>query len=471
MHTDQKPQQAAGIQMTLSEAADCLGGRFVGSDVLFRGVSSDTRTLPVGALYVALSGDRFDGHDFITAARHAGAVAALVEHPVEDPIPQVLVDNARLALGTLAAVWRNRFAGPLVAVTGSNGKTTVKEMIRAILAHNGPTLATVGNLNNDIGVPLTLLRLEPSLHRTAVVEMGANHPGEIAYLAALACPTVALVNNAAPAHLEGFGSLRGVAEAKGEIYGALPTGGVAVINADDPHAPLWHSLAKGHSVVTFGINHPAAVSATIQEVLGATQGTRFVLQTPLGACDLTLALPGRHNVLNALAATATAISAGASLEAIRAGLTNVDGVAGRLRPCLGRNGAQLIDDTYNANPASLRAALEVLAAVPGERCLVLGDMGELGPDAATLHAEAGEIARALGIERLLGCGRLSQEAVDAFGSGANHYPAIEPLVAALEKELCPGWTVLVKGSRSAGMDRVVRLLSNGLTTHKNHSSL
>ncbi len=445
--------------MRLSEMADCLSGQWFGTDISFRGATNDTRQLQAGALYVALVGERFDGHSFLAAARHAGAAAALVERLVDDPLPQVVVENTKLALGRLAAIWRNRFRGPLVAITGSNGKTTVKEMVRAILSQEGPTLSTSGNLNNDIGAPLTLLRLEPDIHHAAIIEMGANHPHEIAYLAALAHPTVAVVNNAAPAHLEGFGSLPGVAEAKGEIYCALSADGVAVINADDPFAPRWRTLANGRRVLDFGLTEGALVSARIDEVLGATGGTRLTLQTPLGECELTLPLPGRHNVMNALAATAAALGAGASLASIHAGLVAMRAVPGRLRPCLGRHGAQLIDDTYNANPASLRAALEVLATFPGERCLVLGDMAELGRDAATLHAEAGETARRLGIDTLLGCGPLSQGAVAAFGADARGFADVEHLVTALEKELRPGLTVLVKGSRSAGMDRVVRELA------------
>ncbi|CAK0760400.1 D-alanyl-D-alanine-adding enzyme [Gammaproteobacteria bacterium] len=461
MLTTQDPSRTAGIKMRLSDAAHCLAGRWVGADVEFHGAVNDTRKLPAGALYVALPGERFDGHDFVSTARTAGAVAALVGRVVDDPLPQIVVDDPRLALGRLAAAWRGRFSGPLVAITGSNGKTTVKEMVRAILAQNGPTLATIGNLNNDIGAPLTLLRLEPGFHHAAVVEVGANHPGEIAFIAGLACPTVAVVNNAGPAHLEGFGSVAGVAQAKGEIYGALSTDGVAVINADDPHASLWRKLAKGRNLLDFGLTQPAAVSAQIVEVLGAAGGTRIRLYTPVGATELTVPLPGRHNVMNALAATAVALGAGVSLTAVIAGLAVVDGVAGRLRPCPGRNGTQIIDDTYNANPASLRAALEVLATFPGERCLVLGDMAELGPGAVVLHAEVGDLARNLGIEILFGCGSLSREAVSVFGPGAGHYADVGTLVTALEEKLRPGLTVLVKGSRSAGMERVVRLLAAG----------
>ena len=447
--------------MSLSEAAHCLAGRWIGADVKFHGVVNDTRKLPVGALYVALHGEHFDGHDFVAAARMAGAAAALVGRVVNDPLPQIVVENPRLALGRLAAIWRERFRGPLIAITGSNGKTTVKEMVRAILAQSGPTLATIGNLNNDIGAPLTLLRLEPAFHRAVVVEMGANHPGEIAFLAALARPTVAVVNNAGPAHLEGFGSVAGVAQAKGEIYDALSADGVAIINADDPHASLWRKLTKKRNVLDFGLIQPAAISARILEVLGAAGGTRIRLRTPVGETELTVFLPGQHNVMNTLAAAAAALGAGASLAAVATGLAAVDGVAGRLRPCPGRNGTQIIDDTYNANPASLRAALEVLATFPGKRCLVLGDMAELGPGAAALHAEVGETARKLGIEILLGCGSLSREAVAVFGAGAKHYLDLESLVTALEGQLCPGLTVLVKGSRSAGMERVVRLLATG----------
>lgn len=445
--------------MKLSEAADGLAGQLIGSDIEFHGVGNDTRKLPAGALYIALSGERYDGHDFVAAARDAGAAAALVGRIVEDPLPQIVVDDPRLALGRLAAAWRGRFSGQLVAITGSNGKTTVKEMVRAILAQDGPTLATIGNLNNDIGAPLTLLRLEPDFHHAAVVEMGANHPGEIAFLAALARPTVAVVNNAGPAHLEGFGSVAGVARAKGEIYSALSAEGVAIMNADDPNAALWRELAGKRQIMDFGFDPKAMISARILEVLKAAGGTCIQLQTPVGTTEFTIPLPGRHNVMNALAATAAALGAGTSLTAVSAGLTSVGGVTGRLRPCRGRNGTRLIDDTYNANPASLHAALEVLATFPGERCLVLGDMGELGERTKALHAEVGETTRKLGIEILLGCGKLAQEAVASFGVGARHYPDVAALVTALEGQLRPNLTILVKGSRSAGMERVVRLLS------------
>ncbi|CAK0765083.1 D-alanyl-D-alanine-adding enzyme [Gammaproteobacteria bacterium] len=453
---NEKSIQAEGIRMPLSEAASLLQGKRLGQDVSFFGVSNDTRKMPSGALYVALVGDRFDGHAFVAEAKKAGAVAALVSREVKIPFPQIVVKDTRLALGQLATAWRTRFVGPLVAITGSNGKTTVKEMTRAIFAQKWKTLSTMGNLNNDIGTPLTLLRLMPSVHQAAVIELGANHPGEIAYLTALAKPTVALVNNAGPAHLEGFGSVEGVARAKGEIYQGLSKGGIAVINADDPQAPLWRAMTSEHTTLDFGMTASALVRATD---LRTDDGTAFTLHSPLGTEEVRISLPGRHNVLNALAAATVALAAELSLGPISTGLASVTAVSGRLRSYPGRHGVRIIDDTYNANPASLRAAIEVLAKSPGERYLVLGDMGELGPNAPLLHAEIGEFAKQSGIDRLVACGKLSQEAVAAFGEGALHCAEVASVVAVLEPKLHSRVTILVKGSRSAGMERVVQLLS------------
>jgi len=451
---NEKSIEAEGIRMPLSEAAALLQGKRLGQDVSFFGVSNDTRKMPSGALYVALVGNRFDGHSFVAEAKKAGAVAALVSREVEVPFPQIVVEDTRLALGKLAAAWRTRFTGPLVAITGSNGKTTVKEMTRAIFAQKWKTLSTIGNLNNDIGAPLTLLRLTPGVHQAAIIELGANHPGEIASLTALVKPTVALVNNAGPAHLEGFGSIEGVARAKGEIYQGLSKGGIAVINAEDPQAPLWRAMVSEY--LDFGITSPAIVRATNLRTDG---GTEFTLHCPVGTEDVRISLPGRHNVLNALAAATVALGSGLSLRHISTGLASVTAVSGRLHSYPGRHGARIIDDTYNANPASLRAAIEVLAKLPGERYLVLGDMGELGPSADLLHAEIGEFAKQSGIDFLVACGKLSQETVAAFGEGGLHCAEVASVVAALEPKLHPGVTLLVKGSRSAGMERVVQLLS------------
>ena len=363
-----------------------------------------------------------------------------------------------LVNGLLAAAWRARHTMPLVAVTGSNGKTTVKEMIAAILAQRGPLLVTQGNLNNDIGVPLSLLRLDPA-HRHAVIEMGANHSGEIAYLTRIARPTVALITNAGPAHLEGFGGIEGVAHAKGEIYQGLSADGIAVVNADDVYAPLWRELVGAHRMMTFGLKNLSDVRAEWRAEAG---GSLLQLSTPAGGVQIKLPLPGRHNVMNALAAAAAALAAGAALADIKNGLEAMQPVHGRLEPAPGINGAELIDDTYNANPASLQAALDVLAACATRKWLVLGDMGELGEDAAALHEQAGEKARAAGVEALYATGVLSCHAVRTFGAGALHFANHTGLIAALTKQLeheTGGVTILIKGSRSARMEDVVAALS------------
>ncbi|WP_127477879.1 UDP-N-acetylmuramoyl-tripeptide--D-alanyl-D-alanine ligase [Sulfurivermis fontis] len=446
-----------GIQVRLSQAAAWLAAERSGADVEFHGVSTDTRTLISGALFIALRGPRFDGHDYVAEAAARGAVAVLVEHAVDSPLPQLVVRDTRLALGRLAAAWRLHCNTPLVAITGSNGKTTVKEMCRAIFAHTGKVLATEGNLNNDIGVPLTLLRLTPQ-HRYAVVEMGANHAGEIAYLSDLAQPDAAVITNAGPAHLEGFGSVEGVARAKGEIYRGLRENGVAVINADDAYADLWRSMAGTHRQLCFGMAPEAIVTARWQ---AEGCGSRLWLQTPAGEAELLLPVPGRHNVMNALAATALALALEVDLAAIRRGLEGMQGVAGRLARRTAFNGAQLIDDSYNANPASMRAAIDVLAACAAPRILVVGDMGELGEGAAQLHREIGAYARAAGIDALYAVGPLSAATAAGFGAGARHFDESAALATALHQVLTADMTVLIKGSRSARMERVVEALQEG----------
>mgnify|MGYP000972611223 CR=1 FL=1 len=443
--------------LRLSEAARLLNGEVAGSDMIFTAVSTDSRRLPVGALFVALTGPNFDGHDFVTAARERGAVAALVSRPVADPLPQLQVTDARLALGRLAAAWRTRFIGPLIALTGSNGKTTLKEMIAAILRVRGPTLATEGNLNNDIGVPLTLLRLNGE-HAHAVIEMGANHPAEIAYLTDLACPNVAIVNNAGPCHLEGFGDVAGVARAKGEIFQGLGLDGVAVINRDDDHADYWVGLNPGRRIMDFGLDRPAAVRGVV--VVPASN--RFRLIAAGDEITIQLPLPGRHNVRNALAAAAAALAVGATLDDIRLGLESLRGVGGRLQHLPGRYGGAVIHDAYNANPASLAAALEAVGAGPGRKWLVLGDMRELGPAADALHARSGREAKNAGFERLYALGEHSRAAAAAFGTGGLHFENVDALVADLHRDLRRGGesaVVLVKGSRGMRMERVVAALA------------
>jgi UDP-N-acetylmuramoyl-tripeptide--D-alanyl-D-alanine ligase len=444
------------MTMQLSEAAQALKARLFGDDVVFRGVSTDTRTLSEGNLFVALRGPNFDGHNYIEQARRRGAVAAAVSHVAPDSMPQLQVEDTRLALGALATHWRRQFTLPLVAVTGSNGKTTVKEMLAAILRRCGHTLVTRGNLNNDIGVPHTLFGLGRE-HAYAVLELGANHPGEIAYLTSLVQPTVAVINNAGPAHLEGFGSVAGVARAKGELFDSADSGTTCVINADDEYAALWQALAAPRPVVTFGLTPDADVSASWK---GDIDASEIQLQTPQGSARTRIALPGRHNVMNALAATAAALAVGAGLDNIARGLGDVQRVHGRWESRRGFRGARVIDDTYNANPASLTAALALLASSDSETWLVLGNMGELGASSEQLHRDMGEAARRAGVERLFALGELAALAADAFGEGATVFTSVDDLVDALRSIMHSNVTVLVKGSRAMQMERVVDALQD-----------
>ncbi len=447
--------------MTLSEAAKALGAELHGEDVAFAAVNTDTRTLQQGDLFVALCGENFDGHAFVAEAAARGAVAALVSMPMEAALPALCVADTRLALGQLAAAWRACFAMPLVAVTGSNGKTTTKEMLAAILARRGPVLATQGNLNNDIGVPLTLLRLRDE-HRCAVIEMGANHPGEIAYLSNLARPTVALITNAAMAHIGGFGSLDEIAHTKGGIYAGLDENGIGIVNADDVYAGFWRTLLGARRCMTFGMSNPSDVYALAESVRCIVDDTAittsFHMHTPAGDASVVLPLMGLHNVMNALAASAAALAAGATLADIKAGLEAMRAVKGRLQVKRGIHGTRIIDDTYNANPPSVQAAIAVLATVEGEKVLVLGDMGELGDDAPLFHEQVGAQARQAGIGRLYATGELSVGAVREFGANGRHCASHNELIAALLADLAAGTTVLVKGSRFMRMERVVDAL-------------
>lgn len=450
--------------MRLSEAATATQGQVIGEDALFTSVGTDSRALTPGQLFVALRGEHFDGHAYALQCLDQGAVAAMVATPREGLSPALLVQDTRLALGNLAAHWRSKFTIPLAAITGSNGKTTVKEMLASILraetGDNDAVLATQGNLNNDIGLPLTLLKLR-SQHKYAVAEMGMNNPGEISYLTHIGRPTVALINNATMAHLGGLGTIEAIAQAKGEIFEGLAEDGVAVINADDAFAPLWNMLSAPHKVLTFGLEHAADVSASYQ--LHADSST-VRMDSPLGAAEFSLPVAGVHNVRNALAAATAALAMGVPLRAITAGLSTFDGVKGRLQHKAGFNGALVIDDTYNANPASMKAAIDVLAARPGAKLLVLGDMGELGTDAAKLHAEIGRYAQQSGIDALFVLGDLSHEMVVAFGEHgdkdhARHYATPEALAADLTQRMSTSATVLVKGSRFMRMERVVGLIT------------
>mgnify|MGYP002629692477 CR=1 FL=1 len=453
------------IQMQLSTAAQMLAAEHIGADVVFRGVSTDTRSLQQGNLFVALTGPNFDGHHFVSEAAAKGAAAALVSQRVEALLPQLTVAHTHQGLGQLAAGWRAQFSLPVIGVTGSNGKTTVKEMIAAILSQSGPMIVTQGNFNNDIGVPLTLFQID-SKHRYAVIEMGANHLGEIAYLTHLARPTIALITNAGPAHLEGFGSLEGVAHGKGEIYAGLDSNGIAVINADDVYAPLWRQLVGKRRSLSFGLSQAADVSAQWQT---HADGSLLQLITSAGRLALRLKLPGRHNVMNALAATAAALAAEAPLTDIQHGLESMQAVAGRLQLRTGYAGVRIIDDSYNANPASLNAGIAVLAAQLGAKWLVLGDMAELGPEAEQMHHAVGRTAHAAGINRLYCVGTLSREAIKSFGHGAHHFATQAELVDAIRTALknnhVDDVTLLVKGSHSAQMERVVAALMTPAAEH------
>jgi UDP-N-acetylmuramoyl-tripeptide--D-alanyl-D-alanine ligase len=450
---------AMATMMDLAEAAAAAGGVAEGERVAFAGVSTDSRTVKPGELFVALTGENHDGHAFVAQAFGRGAVAALVSRRVGSTreMPQAIVPDTRAGLGRLAAAWRARFALPVLALTGSNGKTTVKEMLAAILAaHCGgrdAVLATEGNLNNDIGLPLMLLRLRER-HRYAVLEMGMNAAGEIDYLARLASPTAALVNNAQRAHVGKLGSVEAIARAKGEIYGGLRPGGIALVNADDAFADYWTRLAAGRRAITFG----TAESADVRGQLGEGQ-VRFV--TPTDAFAVRLQVPGEHNARNAIAACAAAFALEIPPRAIQAGLAAFGGTPGRLE----RRGERLIDDTYNANPDSMKAAIRVLAAEPGRRVLVVGDMGELGEAAGAMHAEIGAFARGSGVEALLALGPDSVHAAEAFGEGGRHFAQLGPLVEAARAERDAGATILVKGSRFMRMERVADALAGTGSDH------
>jgi UDP-N-acetylmuramoyl-tripeptide--D-alanyl-D-alanine ligase len=451
------------MKRTLAEFARLAGGRLQGADRAYGEVVSDSRTLRSGELFVALRGSSFDGNAFVAAAAAAGAAGAVVSREQPVPLAQIVVDDTQAALERAARAWRALYSGPLVGIAGSNGKTTAKEMTAAILSQAGRCLATRGNLNNHIGVPLTLLRLTDA-ERFAVIEMGANHAGEVAHLVEVARPTVGLITNAGAEHLEGFGSLEGVARAEGEMVAGLESSATAVINADDDFAPLWRGSTPAR-VVTFGVRASADFSASAVEASVGPEGfsTRFRLSAPLGAAEIRLNLGGAHNVANALAAAAAAASAGAHLEHIVAGLAAVRAVPGRLEFRRASGGGWLIDDSYNANPSSVRAAIELLATLPGRRWLVLGDMAELGAFARDEHVRVGELARAAGLERLYASGTLAAHAAAAFGAGATTCADVPALIATLREALGAAGAdarVLVKGSRFNRLERVIEALAS-----------
>jgi len=450
------------MKRTLLDAAKATGGRLVGEDRRYGAVATDSRTLAPGALFVALRGPNFDGREFVAAAAARGAIGAIVEAAVPDALPQVVVPDALRALQDLARTWRGEFTLPIVAVGGSNGKTTAKEMTAAILSRMGQCMATHGNLNNHIGVPVTLMRLEAT-HRSAVIEMGANRIGDVAELVRLARPTVGLITNAGAEHLEGFGNLDGVAQGEGEMVSCLEPSATAIINADDAYAGYWRKVATAARVVTFGVHADADFMArnSAQSIERGEFATRFTLECPLGRRPIMLKAGGAHNIANALAAAAAASAAGASLEEIGSGLADFRAVAGRLQLKPGIRDSWIIDDSYNANPSSVRAGLEVLRSLSGATWLVLGDMAELGEFSEDSHAHMGAYARDCGIKRLFAVGPQSSRAVETFGSGAEWFADADSLTRRLQTELVPGVTVLIKGSRVNRLERVVQALTGG----------
>ena len=458
----------ASMNLLLSDVAIALNAELLGNDTIFTHVGTDSRQVKPGQLFIALKGEHFDGHDYALPALEQGAAAVMVDHALAGVTPALLVDDCYAALGQLAAYWRSRFTLPLVAITGSNGKTTVKEMLASILraaSTDDAVLATQGNLNNHIGLPLTLLQLGGQ-HQYAVTEMGMNHSGEISYLSKIARPDVAVITNAGSAHIGELGSVAAIARAKAEIFEGLAADGVAVINADDAFAPMWKQSAGSHKIISFGLNNSADVSASYSLY---ADSSLLNISTAKGEIEVSLPAPGVHNVLNALAACAAALALGVPLTKIAAGLENYAGIKGRLQSLRGINAALVIDDSYNANPASMRAAIDVLTAKSGEKILVIGDMGELGAEAIALHAEIGRYAKAPGMKQLMTLGDLIRHSSDAFGPGASHYKSAADLTAALAAQMQPTSVVLVKGSRFMGMEKIVHSISKTHESGKNEN--
>ena len=446
--------------MTLTRAAQAFGGTLLNPDCQFDAVSTDTRGLGNGQLFVALSGEHYDAHNFLKeAGQHAcGLVVEQADKSLD--VPQWVVPDTVEALGQLAALNRDNFDGPLIAVTGSNGKTTVKNMLAVILGNVGPVLATQGNFNNQIGVPLTLLEMDAS-HQFAVVEMGAGATGDIEYLCSMVRPDISLVTNVFPAHVAGFGSVDAIAAAKGEIYRCLPLQGTAVVNLDDKYADSWLQQIDCERLLTFGVFH-AEANFTVRDICADELGCcGFELLAPQGSIAVQLKLSGRHNVINALAAAACASAAGGDLETIALGLGEVEAAEGRMALRQGQRGCRIIDDSYNANPGSVRAAINTLVQFSGANALVLGDMAELGVDEESLHAEVGRYAKDRGVQKLYTFGQLSVRASEAFGGKAEHFSSRGDLIASLREVLAEDLTLLIKGSRSAGMEHVVSALLDG----------
>ncbi|WP_414159505.1 UDP-N-acetylmuramoyl-tripeptide--D-alanyl-D-alanine ligase [Pseudomonas sp. BNK-45] len=448
--------------LLLSEVMAPLDARLIAGDARFSGVSIDSRAIQAGQLFVALTGPRFDGHDYLNEVAAKGAVAALVEREVPDStLPQLLVKDTRLALGQLGALNRGAFTRPVAAVTGSSGKTTVKEMLASILRTRGPVLATRGNLNNDLGAPLTLLELAPE-HSAAVIELGASRIGEIAYTVAMTRPHVAIINNAGTAHVGEFGGPEKIVEAKGEILEGLDSTGIAVLNLDDKAFPIWKARAAGRPVLSFALNNSAADFYASDIGRDARGCPSFKLHSPKGVETVQLNLLGTHNVANALAAATAAHAMGVSLFGIATGLNAVQPVKGRTVAQLAKNGMRVIDDTYNANPTSMCAAVDILAGFSGRTVLVLGDIGELGEWAEQGHREVGAYAAGK-VSALYAVGPMMAHAVAAFGEHARHFASQADLIAALNVEQDPNTTILIKGSRSAVMENIVAALCGSST--------
>ncbi len=445
------------MEGSLIAAANIMNGTLHGTDRNFAGVSTDTRTLGPGELFFALAGPNYDGSEFVSQAAEKSAAAAVLPAATDVDLPHITVDDTRLALGMLASAWRKRMPAKVIGITGSNGKTTLREIIANCLSLSATTLATRGNLNNEVGLPLMLLSLSEE-HRYAVIEMGANHPGEIAYLTSLAEPEVVAITNVAPAHLEGFGDLDGVARAKGEILQGQVAPVFAVLNADDSYFSYWSSLLPDDRVISFGIEADASVFAT--DIQADGHEMTFSLHIHQEEIPIRLPLAGLHNVKNACAAAAVLHGLGLDSKQIRQGLESVQAVSGRLHPVEGITGLTVYDDSYNANPQSVIAAAEFLVAQSGQKWLVLGDMGELGEDEVLLHKAVGRAARRLGIDRLLATGVLSQNTVKTFGSGGQWYQDIDGLIEEIQRSATEDTNILIKGSRFMQMERVVEALIN-----------
>ena len=444
--------------LRLSEIASMANGELRGEDIEVTGISTDTRNLHFGDLFIALEGEKFDGHKFIDETVEQIVSGVFIHKEVMTQLPSILVEDTLVGMSRWANAWRRKVNPKLVAITGSNGKTTVKQMISNILSRVGNTCSTKGNLNNHIGVPLTLLNLREN-NEYAVIEMGANHHGEIDHLSSLAEPQVAVITNAGPAHLEGFGSVAGVAQAKGEIIHGVCEGGTVVLNADDQYLDVWLEKSKHLKVITFGFSERATIRGEINDdqSLSVYMNDNYI--------NINLPLPGKHNAYNALASFAVGIAFQIDINEIKFGLENADQVHGRLQLKQGMLGASIIDDTYNANPASLQAAIEVLCSQEKEPWLVLGDMGELGEDTVSIHAHMGELAKAAGVKKLFGLGELAKQAVDEFGENGFFFNKHDVLSRELLNQMNENCCILIKGSRTMHMEDVVNFLIESKTVH------